>query len=268
MSNADREQESSLRSFLLVHPEAADERYALATLLFHQNRPKESLEEFTRAAGMRRPTGREFQIVALDYVLLNDYPDADRWMTEAVAALPKDGEAWYDLGRIKYTENRFGESLSAFGRALALVPGSVKAQNNLGLALEGLGRSGEAEEAYERAIALDAGSPHRSEQPLLNLATLLVNKGDPAKALALLDRALAMDERNGKIHEQRGRALERLGRLPAAEEALKAAVALDPESSGLHFQLGQVLKKEGKDVQARGEFARVAELRGTRSDAH
>lgn len=204
--------------------------------------------------------------MALDYVLLNDYPDADRWMSASVEKAPGNGEAWYDLGRIKYTENRFAESVAAFERALALVPGSVKAKDNLGLALEGLGRNAEAQRAYEEAIALDKASAHSGAQPLLNLATLLVNQGDSVRALPLLEQARGMDAGNAKIEEQRGRAYERLGRLSEAESALRAAVALKPESSGLHFQLGQVLKKEGKMALAKAEFARVAELRGTKSD--
>ena len=260
--------EPQRRADLAAHPDAAEGQYALAADLFHQHRAKDSLAAYTRAAQLRRPSAKDLQTVALDYVLLNSYADADKWMTIALQTDPGNSEAWYDLGRIKYTENRFAEAVAAFERSLALAPGSVKAVNNLGLAQEGLGRAAEARSSYEHAIAMQSHLPHPSEQPLLNLAILLVNQGDAQRALPLLTEAREIAPADRKIEEQMGRALERLGRLPEAEAALRQAVALSPNTSALHFQLGQVLKKEGKTEEAKAEFARVAALRGTESDGN
>ena len=258
--------EGRLRRFLATHEDAVEERYQLANVLFRENRPRESLAEYTRAAQGRRPSATDLQTVALDYVLLSDYIDADKWMSAAVQMDGRNGTAWYELGRIKYTENRFAEAVAAFHRAQEIGPATVKCLDNLGLALEGLGRSPEAVDAYRQAIALQGSAAHRSEQPLLNLGTLLLHQEQPQEALALLMEAERIDPKSAKILEQIGRAYERLGRLPEAQASLEGAIGLSPENSSLHFQLGQIYKREGKQAEAKAEFARVAELRGTKSD--
>ena len=260
------QKEAQLRAEIARQPNSAEAHYALAALLFQNNRPKDALAEYTRAAQLRPPTAAELRTVALAYVLLDDYTDADRWMTASLRMDATPAESWYDLGRIKYTENRFAESIDAFQHALKLSPNSVKIHDNLGLALEGIGRSADAAASYERALALQSGSAHPSEQPLLNYAILLINEGQPERALTMLAKAAAIAPNESRIAEQQGRANERLGRLPEAEASLRRAIALRPATSALHFQLGQILKREGKAEAAKEEFARVAELRGTKSD--
>ena len=260
------EAEARSRAYLEMHEDAVEERYRLAYILFRENHPTESLAEYTRAAQGRRPAAKDLETVGLDYVLLGDYIDADKWMTAAVQMDERNATAWYELGRIKYTEYRFAEAVAAFRRSLEIGPRTVKSLDNLGLALEGLGHSPEAVSAYRQAIALQADAAKPSEQPLLNLGTLLVHQEQAAEALSLLTEAARIAPRNPKIREQLGRAYERLGRLPEAQASLEQAVALSPENSSFHFQLGQIYKREGKQAEAKVEFARVAALRGTKSD--
>src|SRR5438105_15155245 len=105
---------------------------------------KASLEEFTAGAKYRTPSAADLKIVALDYVLLVDYPDADKWLTKMLEWAPDDSEGWYYLGRTKYNENRFAEAIRAFQQCLKLDPQNVKAEDNPGLSLAGLGRNEEA----------------------------------------------------------------------------------------------------------------------------
>jgi len=63
-----------------------------------------------KAAQHRTPTGDDLKIVGLDYVLLNDYPDAIKWLEKAVEAEPKNKEAWYFLGRAYYTKSSIPEA--------------------------------------------------------------------------------------------------------------------------------------------------------------
>src|SRR6266550_8378155 len=79
---------------------------------------KASLAEYTEGAKYHDPSALDLKIVALDYVLLGDYPHADKWLTRSLAWNPKDSESWYYLGRTKYNENRFAEAVSAFEQCL------------------------------------------------------------------------------------------------------------------------------------------------------
>ena len=47
----------------------------LGFVLNRENRPVESLEFYTKAAAITRPTADDLKIVGLDYVLLDDYAE-------------------------------------------------------------------------------------------------------------------------------------------------------------------------------------------------
>ncbi len=247
-----------------------DRQYSLAYVLFLEHKAADSLAAFTQAAALRTPGGEDLRTVALDYVLLDDFVDAEKWMMRSLEMRPENGEAWYDLGRIRYSRSRTANAVDAFEHALRLDPHSVKAENNLGLALEAEGKNAEAEAAYRQAILWQKEAPTRSEQPLLNLGILLLNLERTDEALPLLveasELAPADPTINAKINEQLGRAYRKQGKLPEAEAALERAVALAPQTASIHYLLGQVYWKEEKKDAANAEFARVAALSKTQTE--
>ncbi len=255
-----------LRTELALHPDSAPALYALGEVLFREDHPKESLATFTRAAAQAHPSAESLRLVALDYVLLNDYSDADRWITVAAQQDQQDSEIWYSMGRIKYTENRFQEAEESFKKSLALAPRSVKAENNLGLTYEALNRPEDAIQAYRLAIAWQQGAATPSAQPLLNLGSLETDRNALDDALALLLQAEAIAPGDGKIHGALGKLFIRRQELPEAQKELEQAVAKTPDSAALHFQLGQVYRKEGLEERSKQELKRAAELSGTHSN--
>jgi Flp pilus assembly protein TadD len=256
------EAERSLRAYLVMDPRSGQARYLLAYALLRQNKPRDSLEEYTRAAALQTPTAEQLREVGQDYVLLNDYPDAGKWILRSIEFDGADPEGWYSLGRLRYTEQRFGNAADCFKRALALAPESVKAENNLGLAYEGLNRTDEAVVAYRQAIAWqDAGPPEKaSEQPLLNLAIVLVHQGALAEAQSLLTRAAGIAPQDPRIQEQMGQAYMQQGNFSEAQKHLSIATQLDPEQSNLHFLLGQAYRHLGRLQEAKAEFDTAARL--------
>lgn len=260
-----KQAESLLRSYLSTHMTSAETRYLLGYTLFRQNRPKESLQEYTNAAQLRSPTALDLKYVALNYVLLDDYADADKWMSQSVAWNDQDSDAWYSLGRIRYTENRFQGAIDCFNKVLALEPQSVRAENNLGLAYEGLNRNDDAIAAYRKAIAWEKLPQPQAEQPYLNLGILLSNQGQPAAAMKLLLKAEELAPHDPKIHGQLGQLYARQGDLKNAQAEFEQAVAALPEDAALHYQLGQVYRKAGNHVKEKEELEIAAKLNGTHS---
>jgi tetratricopeptide (TPR) repeat protein len=261
------EAEKILRDSLADRASDVEARYLLAYALFRENRPADSLKEYTEAARQRAPRAIELKTVALDYVLLNDYDDAEHWARYSLSLDANDGEAWYEFGRIEYTLNQFPAAVDAFQRALKLDPVSVKAEDNLGLAFEALNRTDEALAAYRTAIAMQASSQHPSEQPLLNLARVLIDRNHLDEASPLLQQAAQIAPRDWKILAQLGRLYSEKGELSAAREALEQAVAIEPQMASLHFQLGQVYRKSGAPEKANQEFATTKNLLGTTSSS-
>ena len=99
--------ENSVRAYISAHPSSADAHFLLGYALFRQQKPTESLAEFTEGAKYRKPHVEELKIVAADYVMLHDYSDADTWFSQVVAETPNDADSWYLLGRTKYSESEF-----------------------------------------------------------------------------------------------------------------------------------------------------------------
>jgi Flp pilus assembly protein TadD len=224
-----------------------------------------SLEEFTAGAKFRSPSAADLKIVALDYVLLADYPDADKWLTKMLEWTPSDSEGWYYLGRVKYNENRFAEAITAFQRCLKLDPKNVKAEDNLGLALAGLGRNGEAAAAYDRAIAWQAESLTKSPGPYIDLGSLLIDENRPQDAVTLLLRAIEIAPRESRAHELLGKAYTRVEDFPKAQAELENAIELTPEAPNLHCMLAPVYRKRGLTEKAKAEYGRCSALTGTHS---
>jgi len=256
------EAESALRVYLKDNDLSATAHAMLAYALLRENKPADSLKEYTRAASLEKPSASLLEHVGQDYVLLGDWADADKWTLRAVQMSPSDADAWYSLGRIRYSEQRFSDALSCFQQVLKLSPKSVKAENNLGLAYEATNQMDAAIAAYRQAIEWQNQGPHDqlSEEPLLNLGVVLLHRGELTEAEALLTQASALAPKDSRIHEQLGHLYMQKADYEKAEHELHVACELDPKSSSLHFLLGQAYRHLGKAQEAKAEFAISARL--------
>jgi tetratricopeptide (TPR) repeat protein len=250
------EAEAALRRYLQQHPASADATYLLGFVLFREGRPAQSLAVYTAAAALRRPMAFNLKIAGLDYVLMSDYTDAILWLEKSVAEYPRDSEAFYNLGRAYYIEDRFDQAVAAFQQTLRIEPHYANAENGLGLSYAAQNQPDLAEQAYRRAIADGEASGKRSDQPYTNLAGLLLDRDRLPEALQLLDAANRLAPASVKIQELRGKALITQQQWPQAESAFRAALALSPNSGALHYQLGRVLSLMGRNDEARNEYAR------------
>jgi tetratricopeptide (TPR) repeat protein len=254
-----------LRNFLEQDPRSSAGLYLLGYALERENKPRESLEIFTRAAAIAAPRAEDLRLVALDYVLLDDYVDAIHWLNRALASDPANAEAWYDFGRAQMHQGNFVESERAFKRTLAINPLHAKALDNLGLSYEGQNRTEDALQAYSRAIEAQKKSQHPTEQPLLNFGALLNTKNRSAEAIASLQQAVALAPSSSRCHEELSRAYAGAHQDDLAREQMERAVALDPDNPRLHFQLGQMYRRAGFLDRAQVELKKSAELYSTHS---
>ena len=257
-----REAEGALRTYLVDNDLSATAHEMLAYVLLRENKPADSLKEYTRAASIETPSANMLEHVGQDYVLLGDWADADKWTLRAVQINSADADAWYSLGRIRYSEQRFSDARSCFQQVLKLSPKSVKAENNLGLAYEALNQVDAAMAAYRQAIEWQDQGPRDqlSEQPLLNLGIVLLHRNELTAAEPFLAKAATLAPKDPRIHEQLGHLYMQKADYVAAERELQQACALDPKSSSLHFLLGQTYRHLGKLQEAKAEFAASAQL--------
>ncbi|WP_348267188.1 tetratricopeptide repeat protein [Edaphobacter paludis] len=257
--------ERALKTYLQQHERSAPALYLLGYVLQRENKPKESLTVFTNAAAIQAPQANDLRIVALDYVLIDDYPDAIHWLALAVQLDPLNAEAWYDLGRSQMNQGNFVAAQQAFEHVLAIAPRDVRALNNLGLSYEAQNRPSEALHAYAHAIAAQQGVPHPSEQPLLNYGNLLISQNRSAEAVATLESAIQISPRDPKCREALARAYLQAEQLLQAKQQFEQAVVLDPKNPRLHYQLGRLYRRLGLAAKAKTELALSEKLYGTRS---
>ena len=227
---------------------------------YRDRKVKESLAEFTAGAKYHAPSAFDLKIVALDYLLLKDYLDADHWLRRSLQSDSRDPQAWYYLGRTKYSESQFPEAIEAFAQCLKLEPHNPQAENNVGLSYEALGRRDLAIQAFENAIAWEAESTAKDPEPFIELAHLYLNQNQPEKAVIYLTQSIDISPRVSKAHTELGRAYSLLHRLPEAQAELEKAVALEPATASLHCQLGKIYRQEAMVPEAKAEFERCETL--------
>lgn len=256
------EAESAVRGYLQVHAQSGEGHFLLGYVLFKKQSATASLAEYTEGAKYRKPSAADLQVVASDYVLLKDYPDADKWFSKAVEWNPQDALGWYYLGRTKYNENRFEEAVSAFQKCLALKPKDVKAEDNLGLSYEGLNQIEEAMAAYRTAIAWQADAVVKDAGPYLDLGSLLVDNGKAGEAVPHLRAAAALAPGDFRMHRALGKAYAHLNQTAEARQELEKAVTLAPNDAPVHFMLAQVYRKLGMTALAKLETERYSKLTG------
>ena len=289
ISEADR----VVRQYLQTHPDSAAGHFLLGHILFREiqsqarletqlegvqvlgagvpgakqgeEKARASLAEFTVGAKFHDPSAADLKIVALDYVLLGDYVDADKWLTKMLGWTPNDAEGWYLLGRTKYNENRFAEAVEAFQHCLKLDPRNLKAEDNLGLAYAGLGRREEAAAAYQQAIDWQSRAAVKNPGPYIDFGDLLLDENRNEEAVSYLLQAVEIAPRESRAHELLGKAYTRMEQLSKAQTELENALQLSPQSANLHCMLAPVYRKQGIIDKAKLEYERCSALAGSHS---
>lgn len=251
---------TALENYAKSHPQSDDAAYLLAYISFRQDKPRESLALFTRAAKLKPPSANDLMIIALDYVLLNDYADSARYLETSLEMNPDDVEARYHLGRVRYQQNQFDLAIAAFEEVIKRDPANVKAYDNLGLSLEGKNDTNAAIAAYRKAIELDQAGASHSEQPYLNLGSLLAKSDQLEDAIPLLTRASQIAPGEFKVHYELAKAYFDSGRLDPACRQAEDAVKLNPADSSGHYLLGRIYQRLNRKEMAGEQFRLTAAL--------
>jgi tetratricopeptide (TPR) repeat protein len=145
---------------------------------------------------------RELTYAGIDALKRGQSDEAERMLTDAVAAAPKDQRI-----RAEYSK-----------------------------ALAQRGQMGRAIEQMRTATEL---SPH--EEPYhAELGNLYLKTAQVDRALAEADRAIELDRQSAGAWLLRGRALRALGRLEQAKTDLHRSAAINPEQADVRFELAEI----------------------------
>ncbi len=191
--------------------------------------------------------------------LLGLYGDTERWpellpvIDELSASLAAEQRVPHLVTAARILDeklNRPGEALSYLERALELAPDNVEVVERMQRLARAMGKLGMSEELYGRLIelALAAGDKRRVIKLLEECYQLLGGQGNPAKTLALCERAHAIDPANKLFSERLTRLYRAEPRrhLQRAIELQRERLAHDPTQAEPYQVLLELYGKSGQ----------------------
>jgi tetratricopeptide (TPR) repeat protein len=260
------EAEAAIQRYLSEAPLSTEGHVILGFILFQKDQPDESLRALADVKRAPVPNAFAFKIIGMDYAMLKDYPQADMWLSRALALKPQDSPGWQWLGDIRLLESKQEEALACYQRSVKIDPGNAASQDAIGTLYESMGRLDEAMAAYRRAVASQRGTGPFDPIPYFNLGRLLLEEHKAQEALPYLVQASQADSGSAEAHEQLAKAYTSLNRATEAQAELDAAIALSPSKAALHFQLAQLYKSQGETEKAKQEFDRFDALSAPGAD--
>lgn len=127
-----------------------------------------------------------FNALALVFQTEQDLALAESYFRKAVSADPQSAMIHNNFGAFLFSQERYEEACKELARATEdpFYQARAQAFENLGRCYRRTGREAVAEHALKRALTLSRQRP----QALVELADLMLEKGNPAQATALFDR--------------------------------------------------------------------------------
>jgi len=217
-----------------------------------------------KAEALTPASARDRYLLATAFARQHRFEDAIAQLKQALQLNPRHYWSLFQLG-ILY-EN-VGDHMLAYGAHSACIPlwpEFAWGYYNRGVVLQQLKRNREALGDFATSLKLDPKLvPAHLNRALLYLNSELRN---PALALADLDAAAALGCDEATLHNQRGIALEMLGRHPEADAAFERALARAPDNVDLLLSQGFVVS-ERSSQRALSAFQKVLkqEPRNTRA---
>ena len=195
-----------------------------------------------------------------------EYEQALEFYEEALKLRPEFPEAEYQKASVLVALNRMPEAEKSFRRASVLQPNWPLPHATLGLLLVRVeGRVGDAETLLRRAVELDAKDELGSKKltVVATLADLRARAGDTREALALWQRATALDESDASLWVARG-SVERAAKDDAAAlKSFSRALDIEPGHTEARLRRAELLFEAGQTDRAL-EDARAAEAAAAR----
>ncbi len=185
------------------------------------DRASASLEEAVTLA----PTADTYQALAELRLRANRLEEAEQLIRQALALDDTRAERWGQLGSIQMNRDNARAALASFQQAAQRNPDLPGIQFHIGRAYRSLGENENARLAYEEAIRRN---PNDTEA-YNNLAAVLEEQ-DPAQALAMEERAVALAPNVALYHANLAALLLKTGATRRGKAELELAERLEPSN--------------------------------------
>jgi len=176
--------------------------------------------------------------------------EAIRVLKRLTDSLPRDADAWFNLGNLYRSQRRLEDAARAFKRAAALRPADANPHVNLAYVLVLLGRLEEAEATVRAAL------PRFPDEPdlLVNLAQLQRATHCLTDAIHTLDRCVALAPGHAGYRLTRAIALRDAGRKAEALAELDRLIRDHPDFADAYSARAQIFLSLGQCQAAWNDF--------------
>jgi tetratricopeptide (TPR) repeat protein len=237
--------EQALEVLLQSPPRSRSEQLLAARLCLQTGRLEEARRRLAELAALYPDDADSLFLHYLLFRQEGNPAGAEPYLTAALAADPRHGEALAEQGRLYLEAGASEEARRAFAGALAGDPNHLEA-------LLGMAQLLAAEERFPEALAcLDRAIGATPEYPFAyqDRARVRSALGDDAGALVDLDASIRLEPDYYWSRLDRGRLLLRLGRRDEAGPDFERAVELEPDiflayvySAGIHEERREYLE--------------------------
>jgi tetratricopeptide (TPR) repeat protein len=179
------------------------------------------------------------------------FTDAIAILKPASARLPGSAQLELALGVAYYGMRRFDDATSAFLRTIAIAPEFERPYVFLGKFLGQI--PGRMPEVTARFVEYEKAHPQSATGYLLHAKALNVQSADADAARVLLEKALAIDDRDAGAHFEMGVVLDRMERYEDAVKEFVRSAELEPSDAATHYRLSRLYDRLGKRDDARRE---------------
>lgn len=167
------------------------------------------------------------------------------------------------LALVQHMAGKLDEAEAVYRDVLKREPRNAAAWHLTGVAAGDRGNLARAVELIEKAIALDNGN----HSFYANLGRMLSLSDRPADAELAYRSALALNP-DRAYYDSLANTLCRQERFAEAEECYRRALALDPQFAGAYRNYGDMLQMQGRHTESFEQYARAVELLPDNPELH
>ncbi len=197
------------------------------------------------ARGMEPENPRTLALMGILKLRLEAFEEAEKNLTEALAADPGLAEAHAALYQIYMRNKNYPAALEAASKALALEPDYAPYQEIAAEAFYSNEKWSEALPLFEKVLIYKKSS----FDTMTRIVDITMKTGNEADKIAVLERMADMYPRYPLIFLQLGQIYEQLNRLPEALEEFEILSRLVPEDPSVYLNLARVYDKLGMPAQ-------------------
>jgi tetratricopeptide (TPR) repeat protein len=270
-NNDAAKQRDYLEELVRDFPDDERAQAALGAFYFGQQDFKQAIAQYEKATRINPGLTTAWNLLGYSYRQNGDYASAEKAFQKYVELIPKDPNPYDSYAELLLKMGRFDDSVAQYRKALGIDPNFINAHQGIAMDLLYAGKTSDAV-AELSEIEKKARTDGERRTGLFALTVVYIDGGELAKALASVDKATAIAEKNNDVPAMafdrglKGNILLEMGKPDQAKAEFEKGVALvegsnlsqeikDNAKLVLHFNLARVAlaKKDFAAAKAEAE---------------